>query len=134
MQINPPFVDLTSAQSISGAKTFLNTLNVTGTLQQGAGSGEFFVPVTHAATASISVSAVKHCDATAGAIVLTLPTASQDARVMLVKIDASANTVTILPPGAGTIGGAASYVLATQFSAATLLYVGSNNWVVVGKS
>jgi hypothetical protein len=57
------------------------------------------------------------CDATAAAFDVNLPIAANAASfcVRVIKKDASVNAVTILPDGAETINGAASYILAAQW-------------------
>jgi hypothetical protein len=72
------------------------------------------------------------CDASAGAITLTLPAASTMAgRVLTVKkIDASANAVTIDPNGVETIDGAATRTLSTQYASLTIHCDGSAWWVL----
>lgn len=65
-----------------------------------------------------SVHTTSLADATAGAIVLTLGTAASMINRLLVikKIDATANTVTIQGNGAETIDGTNTRVLSTQYS------------------
>ena len=72
-------------------------------------------------------------DASAAAVTITLPLASQHvSRVYSIKkIDASANAVTITPSGADTIDGAATYSLAAQWDSVTLVSDGSQ-WLKLG--
>lgn len=70
-----------------------------------------------------------YADATAGAIVLTLPAASAALReIRVMKIDASANTVTVQRAGADTINGATTSVLSTQYAGKSYVPDGSAFW------
>jgi hypothetical protein len=71
-------------------------------------------------------------DATAGAVTLTLPVASDNdgMTVLVKKIDASVNAVTIAAQGADTIDGAATQALAAQYDALTLFCDGSGWWLI----
>lgn len=76
------------------------------------------------------------CDATSAAFTVTLPavaSAGDGFWVNIVKIDASANAVTIDGYGSETINGTATYSLATQYDYATLICDGSE-WFVVAQS
>lgn len=82
--------------------------------------------VTAAATVALSDYLVA-CDATSAGFTLTLP-AVKDAKGMsflVVKTDSSANAVTIDGSGSETINGATTFVLAAQWSGATLYCDGS---------
>jgi hypothetical protein len=59
------------------------------------------------------------CDATAGAFDVNLPVAANAVNfcVRVIKKDATANAVTVLPDGAETINGGASHPLAAQWDA-----------------
>lgn len=59
-----------------------------------------------------------------GAFTVTLPTATEGAKVTVKCL--SANDVTLDPPGSVTIDGAATLVLATQYQAAQLVSDGAN--------
>ena len=60
-------------------------------------------------------------DATAGAITITLPEASLAARIIVKKIDASVNAVTVSTPGSETIDGSPSLTLSSQNEAYSLI-------------
>jgi len=64
-------------------------------------------------------------DATSGAITLTIPTAAVGRLMVLplrlAKIDSSANFVTVAVDGSGTINGATTQILTTQYQAFTLV-------------
>ena len=72
-------------------------------------------------------------DATGGPRTITLPAANaMNARPMLfrvVKIDVSANAVTVQRAGMDTIEGAASIVINGQWASATLISNGVNAWI-----
>lgn len=72
------------------------------------------------------------CDATSGAITVTLPTAAgrKGKAFCIKKIDSSANTVTIDGNASETIDGATTKVLSTQYSAKWIISDGAN-WVVI---
>lgn len=71
-------------------------------------------------------------NATAGAVTLTLPTAASSAGRQLVikKIDASVNAVTLDGAGTETIDGAATKATTTQYVAFTVLCDGNGWWIV----
>lgn len=73
------------------------------------------------------------CDATAASFTLTLYTAvgNSGRKVRVVKIDSSANTVTIDPNGSQTWNGASTKVLGRQYEAANGASDGSN-WIDFG--
>lgn len=66
-------------------------------------------------------------DATAGAIILTLPVAADRPNVpqFIKKVDASANTVTVQGDGAETIDGANTAVLTVQYEAISIISDGT---------
>ena len=71
-------------------------------------------------------------DATAGAVTVNLPSAasSRGAALVVKKIDASANAVTIDASGAETIDGATTQALAAQYDAVTLVCDATQWWLV----
>jgi hypothetical protein len=71
-------------------------------------------------------------DATSGAKTIALPAAAgcTGQRYDIIKIDSSANAVTIDGNGAETINGAATYALSTQWSAITVISNGSSWWII----
>lgn len=73
------------------------------------------------------------CDATGGAITVTLPVAAQRIKTPLwvKKIDATANAVTIAASGAETIDGAASVSFAVQYQSYTIVSDGVSKWWIV---
>ncbi len=72
------------------------------------------------------------CDATSGAITLNLPAAASSiGRVLVIKkIDASGNTVTIDGNGAETIDGAATKVLSAQYAIVNIQCDGATWWII----
>ncbi len=72
------------------------------------------------------------CDATSGAITLTLPAASGcSGRIYRIKkVDSSANSVIIDGNGAETIDGAANYTISVQYGATVIQSNGSVWWVI----
>jgi len=71
-------------------------------------------------------------DASAAAVTVNLPAAasSADALIVVKKIDASANAVTIDADGAETIDGATTQALAAQYDALTVFCNGARWWIV----
>ena len=71
-------------------------------------------------------------DASAGAVTLTLPAAAAAAnrRLVVKKIDASGNAVTLDPNGAETIDGAASQAITGQYDALAIACDGTAWWIV----
>lgn len=71
-------------------------------------------------------------DATSGAIVLNLPASSGlSGRIIYFKrLDATANSISIVPNGAETIDGDASLLLVSQYDA-FCLYSNGSNWFVI---
>lgn len=75
------------------------------------------------------------CDATSGAIAITLPSAGalSESRVIVVKkTDSSVNAVTVTRAGSDTIDGATTYVLSSQYDAVILVDDESGNWHAIG--
>lgn len=72
------------------------------------------------------------CDATAGAIMLTLPAAaaSQGRQVVAKKTDASVNAVTVEGDGAELVDGAANKAITGQYDSVTVLCDGAAWWIV----
>ncbi len=68
-------------------------------------------------------------NATAGAIVVDLPSPVSGRRVIVKKTDASANTVTV-DANADTIDGATTFVLNNQYDTVTVVADGSDWWIV----
>lgn len=73
------------------------------------------------------------CDATGGAFTVTLPPALnlQGRRILLKKIDASGNAVTIAAAGSDTIEGSATKSLASQWDKYHLISNGVDAWEIV---
>jgi hypothetical protein len=83
----------------------------------------------HAVTGQLE--SVVRCDATGGAFTESLPVAPIIGRhYVVIKIDASGNAVTVAPSaGTGTINGAASQSLATQYANLDFVWDGTN-WFI----
>jgi hypothetical protein len=81
------------------------------------------------ASAACNGAAVVIADATSGSIVMTLPAPLAGQTITIKKICPSANTVTITPPS-GTIDGAASKVLFSQYQSVTIICDGSNYFII----
>lgn len=73
------------------------------------------------------------CNATAGNIIVNLPSAANAAHKVyyVKKLDGSANTVTVDADGADLIDGAASVVLANQWDSVGLVSDGVSNWYII---
>lgn len=69
-------------------------------------------------------------NATAGNITVTLPLVEQGRHILVKKMDASVNTVTIDGSGAQTIDGAATQVISTQYLVYSLVG-GASEWHVI---
>jgi hypothetical protein len=93
------------------------------------------VPATATTTGSLAVyngQALIEADATSGSFVLTLPDATIPAnkgrRYSIVKVDSTANTVTVQGFGGQQISGNASVILSTQWSILSIISDGAK-WV-----
>jgi len=88
--------------------------------------------LTVASTANLGVQRTVLANATGGNIDLSLPdpTVNTDVVYIIKKIDASVNTVTLLPDASETIDGAASVVLTTQYETVKVVCDGVN-WFVI---
>jgi hypothetical protein len=96
----------------------------------------FGVPVfTRSGTTSLGhhATTVNRCDASTGAITITLPSAAGAPGKLFIfkKVDATANAVTIQRSGADTIDDATSLVLNTKHQSVTLVADGAGMWMVV---
>lgn len=137
MQVIQPAVLIAGSQTITGAKTFSAALSASSLFTLGFSFAA--APVTSTTTETIGNSANRFANATAGAITLTLPVAASTVNyeITVTKTDASVNLVTVVPQAGGTIGGAASVVLAAQYQSVTLRNINSavaGAWVIVGKT
>jgi hypothetical protein len=84
-------------------------------------------PITAALTDSIVISNM----AAASAVAVTLPTTPTTGLELTIKDgkgDAGANNITISPAGGGTIDGAGTKVINTNWGAVTLIHGGSDQW------
>jgi hypothetical protein len=71
------------------------------------------------------------CNCSAGAIVVTLPSAvANEATLVFKKTDATANTLTLDAPGAETIDGGGTAVILVQYAAVTLVSDGTQ-WLII---
>ncbi|GIX04970.1 MAG: hypothetical protein KatS3mg114_0839 [Planctomycetaceae bacterium] len=79
-----------------------------------------------------STDSVLLCDATSGALTVTLPTAAgiTGRQYSIKRISSGANTVTVAAQSGQTIDGTATRVLGTQYETVTVVSDGSNWWVV----
>jgi len=73
------------------------------------------------------------CDCSAGGIIVTLVSATKAGKTLvIVKVDSSANAVTVTPFGNDTIEGAASKTLSAQYDKAILTANGISTWLDEG--
>lgn len=92
-------------------------------------------PVHVDADHTITLGTFFKCDATGGAIALTIPTAgADDSRILIVKkSDSSANAVTVTAAGSDTIDGASTFVLSNQYDFVILINDEDGDiWNVIG--
>lgn len=92
-------------------------------------------PVHVDADHTITLGTFFKCDATGGAIALTLPPATNDdSRIIIVKkSDNSVNAVTVTAAGSDTIDGAATFVLSNQYEFVVLINDEDGDiWNVIG--
>jgi len=93
------------------------------------------------ANLTITGGAVFICDATAGAIALTLPaagaledvTGKADGRILIIKKkDSSVNAITVTRAGSDTIDGATTYVLSAQYDSVMIVDDSDNDsWNII---
>lgn len=101
------------------------------------GSGDMFTSGRrkrlHPVTADITLDDRYHkllIDASGGNITITLPPAASQGREYVFKrVDASANTVTVLPDGSDVIEGAASTLIIGQWATLTITADGGIQWL-----
>ena len=141
-------VNLSSAQTISGIKTFSNglLLGVPIQINQGGlgstslsmardnlgifGSSYLSKTANYTILATDSGSTID-VDSTVGSITLSLPAASVgNVFYVIRKTDSSVNTVTIDANGADLINGAAVYVLTSQSQTVTIISRNTAFWIV----
>lgn len=92
--------------------------------------GEQVVRYTSVSTVLTESDDILIVDATAGAVIVSLPTASNTGKqYIIVKIDDSANTVTINVFGNDTIEGGSSVVLSSQYDKTILVSGGVATWL-----
>ena len=141
-------VDQTSAQTISGVKTFSNglLLGVPLPISQGGVGGntvitsrsnlgifgsKYLNKSANYTILDIDSGSTIDVDSSAGSCTQTLPAASIGNVVYVIrKTDASVNTVTIAVNGTDLINGSATYVLTSQNQTITLISRNSSFWIV----
>jgi hypothetical protein len=73
------------------------------------------------------------CDASAGAFVVSLPSATHVGKTLvIVKVDSTANAVTVTPFGNDTIEGASSKTLSAQYDKIIVTADGVSTWLDEG--
>lgn len=96
-----------------------------------------YVPLILSATSTLGGdNANVLANATAGAVAASLPagTAGEKKEITVTKTDASANPVTVVPPGGGLINGSATPIsLTKRGDSVTLRNTDANNWIVVSR-
>ncbi len=96
-------------------------------------AGEDNVRFTAVSTTLTESDGVLVCDATAGNIVVSLPTVTLiGKRFLIVKSDSSTNTVTVSAFGNDAIEGSTSKTLSTQFQKVDLVANGVSMWLDEG--
>ena len=106
--------------------------SIQNVINRGADSFLFSVTSVSANYTINSNDSIVLVDATSGAITITLPIAleSEQKRLTVKKIDASANIVTVVRQGASLIDGATNKLLAAQYATADFTAY-SGNWYLV---
>jgi hypothetical protein len=120
--INPPFFD----DENGGRKSWFSS--VFRFIQRRTKT----VNVTAAYSVAADVFWVR-CDATAGAITVTLPASLdwQGRQIGVIKTDASVNAVTVSRAGSDLINGSSTKSLASQYSKTVVISDGTTNWDVI---
>jgi len=97
-----------------------------------ARDGRVSVRALSASGAAIASDFLLNVDATAGAVTVTLPLAADSlgAHIVVKKVDASGNAVTVDGAGAETIDGAATASLAAQYDSIAIVCDGYTWWRV----
>ena len=108
------------------------TLDGTATLTYTIVGGDGLVSTTTTPYAPTTEEAVL-VDATAGNMVVNLPAATlrKGSQLVISKVDASANTVTVNRAGSDTVEGATSVVLTAQWDKLVLLSDGVASWGIL---
>jgi len=97
----------------------------------GSGSGLPSTVVNRTSAYTAASAEFVQADVSAGGFTVTLPAAPDvGALVSVKKVDSSANLVTVVASGGGTIDGDASAVATSQWAGAVFQHVGSNVWRV----
>lgn len=87
-------------------------------------------------TLTSTSSAAHYCDATGGAIAVTLPSAatSLDKLFIVKKVDSSGNAVTVTRAGSDTIDGSNTYALTAQYDWVVIQSDGTATWRIIGRN
>lgn len=127
-----------TSPSLSGATNVKVVTNSTTDTLQASQNNLAYAPVAITSIKSVSTTYTVLptdwtvlSDATGGAFAVTLPSVSQNTGRMITikKIDSSANAVTVTP-ASGTIDGAGTYALTTQYQFVVVQSDGTNWWIV----
>lgn len=96
--------------------------------------GETNVTPSQGSSFTASDSFCYPCDATAGAIIVTLPLVSTciGKKYLIKKTDTSANTVTLTAVGTDTIDGSTTKVISTRYQELEIISDGVSKWHIVG--
>lgn len=126
----------TGAQSFAGVKTFNDKIEASELIKAKGNIGYRIRTVT----ANVTPDKYDHTiliDATAGAIVVTLPTAASQydsgygSIYIFKRVDTGLNTITITPSGSDTIDGAATANLNTAAMQSIVIQSNGSGWFVV---
>ncbi len=115
------------SSGVSASAGFARLTTVSGAVSALAGPNDTVVTSAYTVAASDDVIEV---NASGGAVTVTLTAGASTANRLLVviKTDSSTNGVTIAAAGADTINGASTFVIGTQYQAATLYSDGTGAW------
>lgn len=118
------FVDLTTVQSIAGAKTFTAGFAALNSVR--------FTPINRISNTTLTTTTAQYsyCDATTGGFNITLPSTTTPGYLFtIIKVDSSANAITII----GTVKGIVNPTLTTQYQYMTVISTSTSGvWLQVG--
>lgn len=125
------FVDLSTAQTVAGNKSFSGSTSLTGSTGYGSGNTR-----TTNTTLIGTTNPHNRVDASAGAVTITLPAASAKGGQVffIIKSDSSSNAAIISRGGTDTIQGQTTFTLASQYQYAQLISDGTSTWYVIASN
>jgi hypothetical protein len=131
---NTPGALTGGTQGVNGAKTWGNLHTFNAGAYVAAGPWRKGVRAVSGTYTLVIADVILECDATSAAFTITFPAlsgVSVGTQFTFIKIDVSANAVTLDGSGSELINGAATYALSAQYQSVTLYRGSATKWLII---